>query len=270
MIFVKDIEILEDVKHDLVLKSQAKMFDVTTRADEITVIDRNTNGGDKVFSRRTSRYKTKKVKTKEFVLFKKGFKFSFKKGLNIITGDNGSGKTSLFNMLKYKPFVEAWFSDEPVEEQERKHIANYFNNGLRKIQYVAQPENIVIGFDINKTAFLKDFEKDNLNQSTMSAENAAMFLDMVNFSNGENILIFLDSIKDLENSLIILDEPETSLSLKSIKKLISLLKKLEKQNNQVVVITHHPYLLLMKREIYDFDSKEWIKPSDYITQINIG
>lgn len=85
-------------------------------------------------------------------------------------------------------------------------------------------------------------------------------------SNGESTLDFLESLKKIEQSIILLDEPETSLSIKSQIKIRKLLTRLSKKN-QVIIVTHSPVLMAAAKEVYDFETKEYKKTGEYIKQL---
>lgn len=113
------------------------------------------------------------------------------------------------------------------------------------------PDVFVNGDSIHKNVF-----KENLKNSkvTLDPKDVLMLFYMSDSSNGENTLDFLRSIEKLENSLIMLDEPETSLSVKSQKMVGGMLRKMS-EKNQVIVVTHSPWIMDQATDIYDVETK---------------
>jgi predicted ATPase len=205
-----------------------------------------------------------KVTERTFVIFPKGFSMNFKPGINVIVGDNGCGKSSLLRKLFFPKFEKMWmFTDKTEEEYKKEHVQEYLKNKIRELTYVKTPELFVNGKEIHKNVFIDSIKKS---KAILNPVDVLTMWDMDEFSNGENTLDFLRSMETIENALIMLDEPETSLSIKSQRKIAKLLKTLS-DKNQVIVVTHAPVLMEVADEVYDFEKKEWCNTKEYIKEL---
>jgi predicted ATPase len=257
--FLQKIKILSDYEYPIIRKAHSKNF--KTRKETHTETRRvyNTNSS-RPFA---ATYEKKKVTYKYFTLFEKGFEIEFKNNLTVIVGDNGCGKTSLIKLIKPKKNNTFSFSEHKKSEED---IAReYVNDGNRELIYVNQPNLLIIENNIHKHALIEQF-KDNVGvgiEKIIKPSELLSMWDMQCFSNGENTIDFITSLNDIENSLIVLDEPETSLSLKSVNMIKRVIRKLSFKN-QVIIITHHPYLMELSKELYDFETKKYVKTSNYL------
>ena len=152
------------------------------------------------------------------------------------------------------------FSDKTKEEYQKESIEKYLNNDNTSLVFDRSPESIIIENKFHKTSFIDRIGK---NKTFVSPQEIIMKWDMQNDSNGETTIDFLTSISKVEHCLIILDEPETSLSIRSQLKMLKLLKKLSKQN-QLIIITHSEIFMTLTKQVYDFETKQYIETKDYV------
>lgn len=204
-----------------------------------------------------------KVTERTFVIFPKDLTIEFKSGINVIVGDNGCGKSSLLKKIFFPKFEKPWFSDKTDAEQKQEHINNYVKGKTRELLFDKFPNLFINGKEIHKNVFIENLKNSKI---TLSGHDVLAMWDMHDFSNGENTLDFLRSLEAIENGLIMLDEPETSLSIKSQRLIAKLLTKIA-EKNQVIIITHAPVLMETAKEVYDFEKKQWINTEEYIKQL---
>lgn len=262
MQFIKSITFKKDIvlrtsreKHLKHLKVQSKTFTVDDRTKPKPLINRQH------FSQRA--YEKKKVTHKYLTLFTAGTSIEFRP-VTVIVGDNGSGKSTLLQYLKPPEFAKAlWIGKDTSITEEERHAARvkeWLVNDETSIVFEQSPELIVIGNEIHKTQFI---EAIGAGKTTLSAQDIVARWSMSEDSNGETTIDFINSLSKLEGCLIVLDEPETSLSIKSQIKMRNLVKRLAAKN-QIIVVTHSQYFMEMSKDVYDFEKKQWTSTKEYI------
>ena len=195
----------------------------------------------------------------KFVLFKEnanniasGSMFDFKPGVNLLVGDQGCGKSTLLSQIEY--FREA--------NSKKKKFAS---SGKCKIDLLFEGEAKKFGYF--------DFEKHN--PRTQPGLDMGYGYD-TNFqvssmfsSHGETVRALLYP-KGTGPFILILDEPDMALSLRSIHQLVDWLKKVEKDGTgQVIMSAHNPYLISCFDNVLSLEHGKWMKSEDFLnTQIN--
>jgi predicted ATPase len=174
----------------------------------------------------------------DYRTFKKGSKIEFRKGVNLIVGDNGTGKSSLLSLLL-------------------SLRSGKLTNGTITIKTM---DNIV-----NNT-YAYDFEKDNIRTKSYLSEGNAAFEVCSKFkSHGEVNKSVIKSITRLltNDDIIIVDEPDMALSVKSIIWLGKFFHKVGK-NTQIIAAVHNPYLMLQEKEILNIETLQWEDSINYL------
>ena len=174
---------------------------------------------------RTRDYKT---------LFKKGQSIKTEKGINIIVGDNGCGKSSLI-----------------------KELIKTHRETLRIAHLDLEKANPTINKPAPKKGVLHGYEiEEILNQFMWSIESHGETREGVLMGMLESDLDDLD--------VIILDEPEQGLSLKNQAKYY---RKLEELKTEVLVITHSKVFIELAEKVFDVETMEWIDSKTYLKGI---
>lgn len=265
MIFLKNITFKQNVDFESRRESQSSVFKIKTKIR--TVKDRLNAYHDADYNHIIPE---KKVTEKTFTIFKKGLSIDFA-NITIIVGDNGCGKTSLIkNFIFPYDKIDDWNMAlagllTTDKEQYRKDVVGKFvNNENRTLTFFGQPELIIVEKEIHKSSIIKQYKDRNTNGSGfLPPEYLAAIWDMGEYSNGENNLDFLESISKVNNSLIILDEPETSLSIKSQLRVCEIIRKMS-ETNQIILVTHSEYMMRLCANVYDFEKKKYFETEKYI------
>lgn len=214
--------------------------------------------------------------------------FRFKPGLNIIVGDNGSGKSTLLEVIMQCD--QEFINHVKAEHDGLHHEFAYFNSERHN------PRQYDGGLSIGETKYsatldmffsilmerLKTTRLSNVqhfqtmlantystikNASQNVIDKKLIDLDVISKSamqsHGEVIMPFLDESLKIKNGIVFLDEPETSLSLKSLRRLASKLIEVS-NNNQIFMATHSEILMRCSDEVLSMDIKEWTNTHEYI------
>ncbi len=167
-----------------------------------------------------------------------------------ILGANGIGKTTLLKCML--GFMEWKEGDTYFENKTLKSISNKMF--FQKVAYVPQSHNVSFPCSVYETVLLgrssylgifdqpskKDKEKA-LHAIELCGIKHLITRNINEISGGEQQLCYIARALCSEPSIIILDEAETGLDYANQMIVLSLLKKLSKENNITVIFnTHYP------------------------------
>jgi len=175
--------------------------------------------------------KIKSFKLKESFRGIKPFELVFKPGLNVIVGDNGAGKSTLLRLIE----------DEKMFDGCELCVAEKGVN-LRML----------------------DTEKNNPRTQGYFTGNIAYEVGVKFQSHGEVIFPLVEAVRDFKNILVLLDEPESGVSLKNQLKLVKALEDAVKNRCQVIVSSHSYPIILKAGDVFNMDSKTWEKSEDFL------
>lgn len=164
-------------------------------------------------------------------VFKKDESFDFKSGVNLVVGDQGSGKSSLISLIReYK-------SKKDIIQIEADHIVSL--------------------------SFC--FEKDNpRKQSTLYDQTCYQQLCSLFMSHGETNNGVLERLEKEKDTLFILDEPDTALSIRSCYKLVERFKIAESNGCQIIAIVHNPIIISAFKNVLSLEHRKWMPSRNFI------
>ncbi len=234
----------------VVLSEYDRRYSELTRLKKKELIDKGVVMSMGENPKLTKKEKTITETTYYVELYPKKFSIIFKSGINLIVGENGCGKSTLINI-----------------------IHNVVNNKYNNKKYNVNLRS----YNLTTNNFCGwDFEKDNPQSNKLMKPNPednnflqkTLFLMSCNEeSHGETTRGVLDKfISTVKNCLIVLDEPETALSLKAQYQYWQHLKKLA-ENNQIIIITHSKVFMEEQKEVYDMETKQWLDVNKYFNII---
>jgi len=215
---------------------------------------------------------------KIFYLFEKGTIINFKEKVNVIVGENGSGKSTLIKI----------FNDYAGKMPNRLTLAlSDFENEEKYYQKFIELRNTekyefkITGDITYRNSIFFDAEKDNPILSIPKILNpndknfpflANELINAQEESHGESLIPIIDYILDNSiNYTIFMDEPETALSLKNqLRFSKKIIESSEKRNNQIIISTHSLLIIKQFDEIFDMETKKWIKTNDYLKSLGIN
>ncbi|GMU26219.1 MAG: hypothetical protein AMXMBFR16_11240 [Candidatus Uhrbacteria bacterium] len=175
--------------------------------------------------------------------FKKGDDFDFHPGVNLIVGDQGTGKSSMIQAIR------AVGSKKDDHQGVGKKWA-YFAELCRIASY--------------------DFEKDNFRTlSYFAGGDATMFQVASMFkSHGEMVLTMLEGLIKFDRQgshmLFVLDEPDMALSVRSIRRLAKIFKELADKGDQIIAAVHNPFLIWSQQDVYSIEHRKWMTSKEFI------
>lgn len=184
--------------------------------------------------------------TEDFRVYKKDEEIEFKSSLTIITGDNGSGKSSLISCIR-NLFKTKWTmshcdagNGKITSNVEGSHEIGYFDTSA----------------DLHKNAVEFDFD------------NMSLFVQCTQASSGQGTLLQLANFFDInkDKKLLILDEPERGLSLRSEQLFINYILKswFEHPEMQILITTHSPLFMSMAEVVFSTSHKKYITHKEYL------
>jgi predicted ATPase len=149
------------------------------------------------------------------------FKMEFQDEMSLIVGENGSGKSTLLDLIKEG----------------------------KKSEY-----STIDVIDVSYMYF--DTEKHNPRTRNYLPEKGAMFQVASHFwSHGQTLFPILEHIKEISNQLIIIDEPESGISLSNQIKLIEAMGIAIKNNCQIVLATHSYVFIRSAEKVFNLNTK---------------
>lgn len=214
-------------------------------------------------------------------VFNNGDEFTFEKGINVIIGPNGTGKTTLLNLIKHYTFCNNQYystvSDSALD------WSVYFDGDtfLNGVDVIGDYENTVFNF-IHAVEMKGKHELQNITEMTLFMGNkASMGEQVVNslgmffrkiFSNEVDVNFPLHKLKRYINKndinslwserfkqiyehtvknkkkfvqpqyTMLIDEPDRNLDINNLEQIYGVVKT-QKEDTQAIYVIHNPVLL---------------------------
>lgn len=168
----------------------------------------------------------------------------FRPGVNLIVGDQGSGKSSLFQAIQLRGM---------------KKPASW---NLPRVNDVP----VIIEFQGDPIpAFVFDFEHDSYRTRPFFEDNMLFHVNTMHSSHGEMTLTMLKTLEDIDKPMFVLvDEPDMSLSIRSCLRLVRIFKHVAKLGGQIVATAHNPLLIGGFEEVYSIEHGKWMPSQEFI------
>jgi len=169
---------------------------------------------------------------KDWRCFKEGDLFEFNPGVNLLVGDQGTGKSSLLSLFRTSLYNESDF----------RKLVDLKCDGTVELR-------------------LFDFERDN--PRTRGYVKFAADVYMRYQSHGNCVLALFDVLDEQADTkkCFILDEPDMALSIRSINKITA---KLRATNHQVIAAVHNPFLIHAFQQVLSVEHKRWMTSEEFI------
>jgi len=179
--------------------------------------------------------------------FKIGDTLTFRSGLNLLVGDQGSGKSTALRLI--------------INSAKSGALDRHDRADAEKVCKLRVDPMRVMSFD---------FEKDNPRVS-------AHFSDRMDYgaqitsrwkSHGEFTNMVLHALLQIDKPTILLvDEPDMALSMRSITKLIDIFKDVVSKGCQVLAAVHHPWIIESTPEVYSLEHRRWMSSAAFLVEM---
>jgi len=191
-------------------------------------------------------YFFKKLKfDKDFRCYKVGDVIEFKAGINLIVGEQGCGKSSLFEAI----------------------IKNF---GILTVDYDQNSDYLFFDTESMNPRLEDSFKAHRDFNSVTEFEEAKSesLIDRFEFefdkkSHGQAMLPLALANGKAKRKTIFIDEPEAGLSIRSQYKVLAHYKELSK-NNQLVIATHSPIFMKEIGEVLSLEDRKWMSADEFI------
>ena len=195
------------------------------------------------------------VKELSFQYQKKGklvldkLNFSCEKGtVNVLIGLNGSGKTTLIKTIA--GLLENYQGDVFIDGENLKSLS--IKERAKKMAYVSQRSNAVDDFPVLDYLLFGTVNKMNFYQSPKEEDkkkvlDCAKQFGIMNLidkklgeiSGGERQIVSICAAIVQDTNLVILDEPTSALDIKNQHAVLSIIKKIAKEQGKTFILSSH-------------------------------
>lgn len=182
---------------------------------------------------------TRMTFTRDYRVFKKGETFILRSGLNCLVGDQGTGKSSLIDLLYL------------LSKGHKEALDIELLNPEKEIAVIKHD------FESDSPRAISDISTTKMSIGTVLSSRWS--------SHGETVKATLKALNSLkEPSVVLMDEPDMALSIRSCFILVNLLKKLEAKGHQIIASIHNPTVINQLDKVLCLEDKlGWIEPREF-------
>jgi len=169
----------------------------------------------------------------KFRCFDEGFTLEFRPGINLLVGDQGTGKSSILQLVMMR--VPGW----------------------KEIAEIDADAGEVKGFD---------FEKDNPRMVRQFVDNIDVIaqVSMVMVSHGTFNRGMINDMSRMRDIVIALDEPDQALSVRSCYQIIRSFEQAVERGCQIVAAVHNPVVISALDLVYSLEHRDWVTPDIFL------
>lgn len=182
----------------------------------------------------------------DFRCFKVGEVFEFKPGINLLVGDQGCGKSSMFHVImKFGQYnIDAEYDPS----------SNYT---------FLDTESMNPRLNDSWSSHREFRGEDEYERAKFEHDRDSLIYDYKYQSHGQIMLPLILAQKKIKGKTILIDEPEAGLSIRSQYKVLEHYKQLA-EKNQLIIATHSLVLISEIGEVLSLEDKMWMTSDKFI------
>ncbi len=178
----------------------------------------------------------------DYRCFRAGQVLRFEKGVTLLAGGQGTGKSTLISLL-------------------RDRVGGKFKAEL-------SPRVMDVVMQACYVRWL-DFEKDNPRTQAEIGLHDAFRIGSMSVSHGQTMLAMLNGLETIlqeaaGRTLLLLDEPDMALSIRSVNHLARLLQRSAEDGHQVIAAVHNPIVIASQPRVLSLDTGEWMASERFV------
>ncbi len=174
--------------------------------------------------------------------FSGGVIYKFHPGVNLLVGEQGCGKSSLLDLIRIFGMPKKKRNGAEEEIAEKASITH--------------DAGTICSFD---------FERGNPRTLARAGNGASFQIKAMFSSHGETNLAIIKNAGRQDSDLILMDEPDSALSIRSCQKLVTTLKKLTESGSQIIAAVHNPIVIQAFEEVYSIEHDRWMLSAEFIS-----
>lgn len=181
--------------------------------------------------------------TEAFRCFAAGDTVELRAGVNLVVGDQGTGKSSLLQALVENAGSSPRRSAPPAKVT----VGPAAHRGVRVLSF--------------------DFERDNPRVASRLFDDARIHsqLASVYSSHGQSVLAVINEVAAAAGDVVVvLDEPDMALSLRSAHRLAASLAAASQRGAQIVAAVHNPVVIASAAEVYSAEHRRWMPSAEFL------